>query len=69
MPSRRHDWENHRRALAMANPESWALKREEAMALLAELQELEGQLRELRALRDGIVRLLDATAPIEGRRS
>jgi hypothetical protein len=45
-----------RRSIAMANPQSAALTREEAMALLRELQEVEQRLwalkRELRRLAD-----------------
>ncbi len=44
----------------MANPETWALRRKEAMALLAEVQETE---RRLRQLRDGMKRLLEEDDP------
>jgi hypothetical protein len=40
----------------MLNPRASALDREEAMALLAELQDVA---RRLKALRDGLQRLLD----------
>jgi len=45
-----------RRSIAMLNPRAHALDREEAMALLTELQEVE---RRLWALRQGLRRLLD----------
>ncbi len=45
-----------RRSIAMLNPRAAALDREEAMALLAELQEVE---RQLGALRSGLRRLLE----------
>jgi hypothetical protein len=44
-----------RRSLAMADPHSPLLDREEAMALLRELQDTE---RRLKVLRDGLRRLL-----------
>lgn len=50
--------ENLRRSIAMANPQSWALRREDAMALIRELQAVEGQLRQLR---DGLTKLLKET--------
>jgi hypothetical protein len=52
----RHDLEHLRRSIAMLSPEAPALSREEAMALLAELQAAE---RSFRELRDGLRRLLD----------
>lgn len=52
----RHDLEHLRRSIAMLGPESPALTREEAMRLLAELQETERSLRRLRA---GLRRLLE----------
>jgi len=48
--------ENLRRSIAMANPRTPALDREEAMAPLRELQDVE---RRLWALSDGLRRLLD----------
>jgi hypothetical protein len=48
--------ESMRRSIAMLNPRASALDREEAMALLAELQEME---RRLRTLRGGLHRLLE----------
>jgi len=48
--------ESMRRSIAMLNPRASALDREEAMALLRELQDVE---RRLVALRDGLRRLLD----------
>jgi len=45
-----------RRSIAMLNPRASALDREEAMALLRELQEVQ---RRLRTLRDGMRTLLD----------
>lgn len=50
---RRHRLEVMRRSLAKLNPHQAALDREEALALLAELEEVDRALRELRAgLRD-----------------
>jgi hypothetical protein len=54
-----HELENQRRALAMLPPEAAALKREEAMRLLQELQAMERRLRRLRA---GLTALLDEDA-------
>jgi len=48
--------ESMRRSIAMLNPRASALDREEAMALLRELQEVQ---RRLRTLRDGMRTLLD----------
>ncbi len=48
--------ESMRRSIAMLNPRASALDREEAMALLQELQDVD---RRLRTLRDGLRRLLD----------
>ncbi len=45
-----------RRSIAMLNPRASALDREEAMALLRELQEVE---QRLRTLRNGLRKLLD----------
>ena len=42
------DLESWRRSLAMANPGSAMMTREEGMALIAELQEAEDRLRRLR---------------------
>jgi len=53
---RLHELESMRRSIAMLNPRSSALDREEAMALLQELQDVE---RRLRDLRNGLRRLLD----------
>lgn len=53
---RSSELESWRRSIAMANPRSPALDREEAMKLLAELQEAE---RRLRRLRDALRQLLD----------
>jgi len=48
--------ESMRRSIAMLNPRASALDREEAMALLRELQEVE---QRLRTLRNGLRKLLD----------
>jgi len=48
--------ESMRRSIAMLNPRASALDREEAMALLRELQDVE---RRLTTLRDGVRELLD----------
>ena len=48
--------ESMRRSIPMLNPRASALDREEAMALLGELQDVE---RRLRTLREGLRRLLD----------
>ena len=48
--------ESQRRSIAMANPGSMALDREDAMALISELQEAE---RRLRGLREGLRGLLE----------
>jgi len=48
--------ESMRRSIAMLNPRESALDREEAMALLRELQDVE---RRLVALREGLKELLD----------
>jgi hypothetical protein len=45
---RYYELENWRRSLVMLPPGSLALGREDAVALIAELQEAEGQLRGLR---------------------
>ena len=52
--------ETMRRSIAMLNPRASALDREEAMALLLELQDVE---RRLRTLRDGLRTLLDESDP------
>lgn len=44
----------------MLRPQSAGLNREEAMRLLAELQDLD---RRLRSLREGLVALLDIASP------
>ncbi len=46
-----YELENWRRSLVMLPPGSLALDREDAVALIAELQEAEGRLRGLRATR------------------
>jgi hypothetical protein len=53
---RRYELEALRRSLAMLRPGAPALDREEAMRLVRELQGLE---RQVRTLRQGLVRLLD----------
>jgi hypothetical protein len=55
---RQFELESLRRSLAMLRPGAPALDREEAMRLVRELQRLEKQLR---ALREGLVRLLAET--------
>ena len=55
MMERRYELESLRRSLAMLRPGAPALDREEAMRLVRELQDLEHQLR---ALREGLQRLL-----------
>jgi len=57
--NRFHELESWRRSLVMLPPGSLALDREDAVALIAELQEAEGQLR---GLRDALKLLL----PMEG---
>jgi hypothetical protein len=52
---RQFELESLRRSLAMLRPGAPALDREEAMQLVRELQDSEGQLR---ALREGLQRLL-----------
>jgi hypothetical protein len=54
-----YELENWRRSLVMLPPGSLALDREDAVALIAELQEAEGRLR---GLRDALKLLL----PMEG---
>ncbi len=54
-----YELENWRRSLVMLPPGSLALDREDAVALIAELQEAEGRLR---GLRDALKLLL----PVEG---
>jgi len=53
---RAYEIENLRRSIAMLRPQAAALDREQAMALLAELQDVECRLR---ALRDGLRALLE----------
>jgi hypothetical protein len=55
---RRYELETLRRSLAMLRPGAPALDREEAMRLVRELQAFE---RQLRTLRQGLLRLLDET--------
>jgi hypothetical protein len=57
--NRYHELENWRRSLVMLPPGSLALDREDAVALIAELQEAEGQLRGLR-------QALKLLLPVEG---
>jgi hypothetical protein len=57
--NRFYELENWRRSLVMLPPGSLALDREDAVALIAELQEAEGQLR---GLRDALKLLL----PMDG---
>ena len=52
---RLHELDSLRRSIAMSNSRSPALDREEAMSLITELQDAE---RRLRALREGLKRLL-----------
>jgi hypothetical protein len=55
------DVENLRRSLAMLPPQAPAgLNREEAMRLLAQLQEMDQQLRDLR---EGLTALLERASP------
>lgn len=56
---RSSELESMRRSIAMLNPRAAALDREQAMALLAELQEVE---RRLGALRSGLRRVLEDEA-------
>jgi hypothetical protein len=51
-----YELENLRRSLAMLPPQAAGLSREEAMALLAELQEMD---RRLRGLREGLLALVE----------
>jgi hypothetical protein len=53
---RQHEIESLRRSLAMLRPGAPALDREEAMRLVRELQGLE---RQVRTLRQGLLKLLD----------
>lgn len=57
---RRHEWESVRRSIAMLNPGDPALRREEAMTLLRELQDLESRLRTMRC---GLQTLIDGDHP------
>jgi hypothetical protein len=52
---RQYELESLRRSLAMLRPGAPALDREEALQLVRELQDLEGQFR---TLREGLQRLL-----------
>jgi hypothetical protein len=56
---RQFELESLRRSLAMLRPGAPALDREEAMRLVRELQTLEKQVR---TMREGLVRLLAETA-------
>ncbi len=56
---RQFELESLRRSLAMLRPGAPALDREEAMRLVRELQALE---RQVRTMREGLVRLLAETA-------
>ncbi len=56
---RQFELESLRRSLAMLRPGAPALDREEAMQLVRELQALE---RQVRTMREGLVRLLAETA-------
>jgi vacuolar-type H+-ATPase subunit D/Vma8 len=56
---RQFELESLRRSLAMLRPGAPALDREEAMRLVRELQALEKQVR---TMREGLVRLLAETA-------
>jgi hypothetical protein len=57
---RRYELETLRRSLAMLRPGAPALDREEAMRLVRELQTFE---RQVRTLRQGLVRLLEEAWP------
>lgn len=59
---RRYELETLRRSLAMLRPGAPALDREDAMRLVRELQAFE---RQMRTLRQGLLRLLDAAWPEE----
>jgi hypothetical protein len=56
MMERHHEIESLRRSLAMLRPGAPALDREEAIRLVRELQGLE---RQVRTLRQGLLKLLD----------
>jgi hypothetical protein len=58
-----YELENLRRSLAMLPPQAAGLSREEAMGLLAELQEMDKRLRELR---DGLLALVALASPESG---
>lgn len=60
---RRHEWESIRRSIAMLNPGDQALRREEAMGLLRELQDLESRLRRMRA---GLLKVIEEDGPGAG---
>jgi hypothetical protein len=53
---RLHELESMRRSIAMLQPKAMALSREDAMRLIAELQDVE---RRLRHLKGGLQRLVD----------
>lgn len=61
---RRYELETLRRSLAMLRPGAPALDREEAMRLVRELQAFE---RQVRTLREGLLRLLEEAWPGRGR--
>jgi hypothetical protein len=61
---RRYELETLRRSLAMLRPGAPALDREEAMRLVRELQAFE---RQVRTLRQGLLRLLEEAGPGWGR--
>jgi hypothetical protein len=53
---RLHELERMRRSIAMLQPGTKALSREDAMKLIAELQDVEGRLKRLKV---GLQRLVD----------
>jgi hypothetical protein len=53
---RLHELERMRRSIAMLQPGTKALSREDAMRLIAELQDVEGRLKRLKV---GLQRLVD----------
>jgi hypothetical protein len=57
---RLHELERMRRSIAMLQPGTMALSREDAMRLIAELQDLE---RRMRALRDALRDVIRDQAP------
>jgi hypothetical protein len=56
---RLHELERMRRSIAMLQPKAMALSREDAMGLIAELQDLEVRLKRLKV---GLQRLVDEDA-------